>query len=161
MIGEDFFMGGAEAPVTVAFRLPWHFCSPLRYRKSKVPQELRILLAVSSHTERRAEWACRNRIATNTGKDGAGRGKKKKIPNKKNNCPHRSKKWPEISTNAQPKTSPWVEGRATFALKGHKIPNDDFALTGRSLHRLLPMTVPCADCSMPLYKIFSDNSANK
>ena len=25
-------MGGAEAPVTVAFRLPWHFCSPLRYR---------------------------------------------------------------------------------------------------------------------------------
>ena len=79
------------------------YCSPLRYRKSKVPQELRILLAVSSHTERWAEWACRDRIATNTGKDGAGRGKKKKLPNKKKyNCPHRSKKSPKGQQTPSP-----------------------------------------------------------
>ena len=74
---------------------------------------------------------------------------------KKYNCPHRSKKWPEISTNAQPKTSPWVEGRVTFALKEHEFPNDTFALTGRSLHRLLPMAMPCADCLMPLLGVIA------
>ena len=31
MMGEEFFCG-TDAPGTVAFRLPWHFCSPLRYR---------------------------------------------------------------------------------------------------------------------------------
>ena len=66
------------------------------------------------------------------------------------NCPHRSKKWLEISTNALPRASPCVEGRVTFALKEHMIPNDTFALTGRSLHRLLPKAMPCADCAMPL-----------
>ena len=66
------------------------------------------------------------------------------------NCPHRSKKKSERSTNALPRASPCVEGRVTFAMEGHKFPNDTFALTGRSLHRLLPMAMPCADCSMPL-----------
>jgi hypothetical protein len=39
MMGGEFFCGYNDI-----------FCSPLRYRKSKAPQELRILLAVSSHT---------------------------------------------------------------------------------------------------------------
>ena len=76
--------------------------------------------------------------------------KKEKATQQIYNCPHRSKKKPEISTNAQPKTSPWVEGRATFAMEGHKFPNDVFALIGRSLHRLLSMAMPCANCLMPL-----------
>jgi hypothetical protein len=40
MMGGEFFCGYNDI-----------FYSPLRYRKSKAPQELRILLAVSSHTE--------------------------------------------------------------------------------------------------------------
>ncbi len=79
-----------------------------------------------------------------------GEEKRKNYPTKKYNCPHRSKKKPERSTNAMPRALPCVEGRVTFALKEHKFPNDVFALTGRSLHRLLPMAMPCADCLMPL-----------
>ena len=71
------------------------------------------------------------------------------------NCPHRSKKKSERSTNALPRASPCVEGRVTFTLKGHKIPNDAFALTGRSLHRLLPKAMPCADCAMPLQGVIA------
>ena len=78
------------------------------------------------------------------------RKKEKTTQQKKYNCPHRSKKKPERSTIVLPMASPCVVGRVTFALKGHKFPNDAFALTGRSLHRLLPMAMPCADCLMPL-----------
>ena len=79
-----------------------------------------------------------------------GREKRKNYPTKKN-----------IIVRIDPKKAQNVNKRPAkgFALcrresdvrpERHKIPNAVFALTGRSLYRLLPMAMPCADCSMPL-----------
>ena len=46
------------------------------------------------------------------------RKKEKATQQKKYNCPHRSKKRLEISTNALPRASPCVEGRVTFTMEG-------------------------------------------
>lgn len=77
------------------------------------------------------------------------RKKEKTTQQKKYNCPHRSKKVRKV--NKRPAQGFALCRRESDVYHGrHKIPNDAFAIIGRSLHRLLPMAMPCADCLMPL-----------